>query len=706
MTENVNKKEMRIFISSTFSDMQEERDELIKTFNWMRGMASERGIFLSVIDLRWGITEEESARGDVIDLCLSQINKPNTYFIGIIGNNYGSVPPKDLILNKNLTEKYPWLIEDIRNGLSYTEIEIQSGVLRNPKKVNAYFYLKESETEKEEDEKLVRLKNLLRNQEKYPVYPYEYPEDIENHLRKVFLNMIDEISPNTEGERFHLIEEKHEVKLKELKAFSIPRLEIMEMVDKFIADPTKKLLILEGEKGMGKSNLCAQIIDEYEKDFDILFYSPGLDSSLKDIYDFLNFLIKDSVSRTYNVRSDNANDKVENGLKGIKLNTLLVVDDADKIDLLNLSEEIKSWLKNLPDKLKIVVSVRNKKFIEQLISKDLVSLANITPLDNEERTLFVKEYLNRVGKKLSGDQILQITDSPLSGKPDVLKGFLDELSDYGHFERLNEKIHNLVSLQSEEDRFLEVLKKLENEYSYEYLKLICRFVFVAYPDISHEGLLELSMVPTVQFYQIIGNGKTLFNDLEERISFTQDIIKKLIRERYFESEEDEEELRRFYVDYLKGLLSSFSIRYAFYSQEKNYFSYIRDYKEVLNLGYNLSIIEDVDLSVDFLANPYFYEVLFRLDPTHLKKLWSLILFSGYDFKNLINKINSHNTDKRFLPIILHEYAQLAEDFNQFDLSELFIEKELEAWKCFGDVIYNIRKQELVEDLARLRRLKG
>lgn len=52
--------EIRIFISSTFRDMQEERDELIKyIFPHLKQICLERGVILTDIDLRWGITEEE-----------------------------------------------------------------------------------------------------------------------------------------------------------------------------------------------------------------------------------------------------------------------------------------------------------------------------------------------------------------------------------------------------------------------------------------------------------------------------------------------------------------------------------------------------------------------------------------------------------------------------------------------------------------------
>ena len=61
---NIDNRHIRVFISSTFNDMQSERDELVsKIFPILRKKAAERNVTVTDIDLRWGITEEESRNG-------------------------------------------------------------------------------------------------------------------------------------------------------------------------------------------------------------------------------------------------------------------------------------------------------------------------------------------------------------------------------------------------------------------------------------------------------------------------------------------------------------------------------------------------------------------------------------------------------------------------------------------------------------------
>lgn len=67
---------IRVFVSSTFLDMQEERNALaVKVFPELRKFARERGQEFVEVDLRWGITKEEADSGQTLRLCLEEIYK-------------------------------------------------------------------------------------------------------------------------------------------------------------------------------------------------------------------------------------------------------------------------------------------------------------------------------------------------------------------------------------------------------------------------------------------------------------------------------------------------------------------------------------------------------------------------------------------------------------------------------------------------------
>lgn len=88
-TDLIDNRQIRIFISSTFRDMQDERNQLMRfTFPKLRDLAAKRDVTLTEVDLRWGITDEDSKSGKVVDICLREIENSIPFFIGIIGNRY------------------------------------------------------------------------------------------------------------------------------------------------------------------------------------------------------------------------------------------------------------------------------------------------------------------------------------------------------------------------------------------------------------------------------------------------------------------------------------------------------------------------------------------------------------------------------------------------------------------------------------------
>lgn len=119
MTEKYQDRVVRVFISSTFRDMYAEREELVKyTFPELRRRCRERSVEFVDVDLRWGVTEEQSERGEVLPICLAEIERCHPYFIGLLGERYGWVP-KDI--DQRIIDDQPWLEE--HKEKSVTEIK-------------------------------------------------------------------------------------------------------------------------------------------------------------------------------------------------------------------------------------------------------------------------------------------------------------------------------------------------------------------------------------------------------------------------------------------------------------------------------------------------------------------------------------------------------------------------------------------------------
>ena len=216
----IDNRQIRIFISSTFRDMMKERDYLItKVFPSLRRYCEERDVSIFELDLRWGIKEEESRQGKVVEICLKEVLKTKPFFIGLLGERYGWIPNEEerKIMAKNTTvfEDFPWVVEKLLEGTSITEIEIQEGVLRSQEPIKAYFYLRSKNMETElqyiektgthEEKMLTKLKNTLREQNVYPVKEYDSVEHLGKMVEEDFIalvNCIFQSNLNTKCETF------------------------------------------------------------------------------------------------------------------------------------------------------------------------------------------------------------------------------------------------------------------------------------------------------------------------------------------------------------------------------------------------------------------------------------------------------------------------------------------------------------------------
>ena len=118
---------LRIFLSSTFRDMSGERELLMKKYvPALRQVCHDKGVHLTVVDLRWGVTVEQASLGEVINICLAEVEACQ-YFVGFLGSRYGWCPQRSDIARSTFTN-FPFLNSYVP-GRSATEMEILYGAL-------------------------------------------------------------------------------------------------------------------------------------------------------------------------------------------------------------------------------------------------------------------------------------------------------------------------------------------------------------------------------------------------------------------------------------------------------------------------------------------------------------------------------------------------------------------------------------------------
>ena len=524
-TKESDKRTIRVFISSTFRDMKEERDALM-THCWpeLRRFCRERQVELVEVDLRWGIAEEQSTRKETLKLCLDEIRACRPFFIGLLGERYGWIPEEDAF-TADLKEEQPWL-KNI-NGKSVTELEILHGVLNNPEMAGrAFFYFRDPKyietipKEKKADflsethagaEKQAELKALIRKTCTEKNIPLKETYNDPHSLAVFVLEQLkDAINPHFPIEEIPdmLIREarEHEIFAESRRRTYIGRPEYFNALNKHCSEDEKPLILL-GDSGSGKSALLANWIDLWRKaqpsDFIFQHYIGGTPDSavhwnlmkrlMADIKRWSDDpdeipISNDDIIRDFPFWLSKARLNAEN--KGVRfiivMDALNQLEDKDRGRLLG-------WLPihHFTGAIRLIVSTLPGDTFEVLKKRALPTL-RIQPLKTDERRRLIVEYLARFSKTLDIMRLDRISAEPAAANPLYLKILLDELRVTGTHERLDERLDEYLAAKDIPALLGKVLVRYQHDYEHDRKGLVSEALGLIWA--ARRGLTEVELL--------------------------------------------------------------------------------------------------------------------------------------------------------------------------------------------------------------------
>ena len=507
----VEKREVRIFLSSTFSDMKAERSALVKSFNKLKLDASLRNVSLSLLDLRWGVTDEEARTGKVLSVCLNEIENSHPFFIGLLGSRYGYAPRmSEIEKNPDLEERYPWIREDIEQGKSITEIEMQYGVLRNPEDVDAAFFFKAMpDTLPDDDEKLTSLKTEIQSQQSFQVGEYTSIEDLCSQVENAVTKLLNKYFPELENTRLGRERSIQRAYMNSRHKFYIRKQKDFDRLNEFLKNKERHL-VLTGASGVGKSALIANWLEELEKQincpYNIIYHFVGntfggngieeilqhLSDEMFDLYDGLEVKMGNYESLEQKVQRY----MTEAVQKGKPM--LIVIDGVNQISERDNAKLLK-WLPQSPENVKYLFSTLKNDATEQTFLRRDYPFYMVEPLSDEQRIEFIVEYLAKVGKHLDDNQLSRILYNRENKNTLVLKTLLDELICFGSYERLNERIDYYLSATSISAFFDRMLQRMEEDY--ERAQYLFSLIAVSEHGLTEEEIITMTGIRHIDFYQ-------------------------------------------------------------------------------------------------------------------------------------------------------------------------------------------------------------
>jgi len=566
VTKSGDSRVVRVFISSTFRDFVEERNLLAKdVFPELRRRARERFVEVQEVDLRWGITQDQSDRGETLPVCLREIERARPYFIGFLGERYGWTPSKGQY-PELLMDQQPWLREHA-GGTSVTELEILHGVLRDPAMAGrACFYFRDpkwsagrgadfrSEGE-EERSKLERLKLRIR-ESAFPVVEYETPEEVAKRIIDDLWKVIDEQYPADalpdELERTRRSHESYafercrgyvgqERAVEEL----LSRLESAN--DEAGSDGARsRMTVVTGESGTGKSALIANVMAKYRanhrNDVVIEHYLAAGEGSARPA-GILRRLAEEIKQATGSIKEIESKDDVllqqlaqwfaeaSAWAKRQGKSVIIALDGLDKLE--PRTPLYLGWLpQEMAPHLRVVVSTLSGESFDELRQRGVVELA-AQPFTKETAREYLGEALvTRRGRQLPAREIERIIDHPRATLPIFLKTLVDELCVYGSFEGLSGRISECLVAEEPSDLFGVIFERLEGDLGREIVQKPLEAIWASFGGMSDSELVDFAKITP---YQLARIKLTLTDALYEdrgMVKFSHAYVSRGVHKRY------------------------------------------------------------------------------------------------------------------------------------------------------------------------------
>ena len=300
-----------IFISSTFNDMQYERDAIREiSMPIINTHAKRYGESVSFCDLRWGVntTDLECDIGSkkVLDVCLNEIDRCRPYMVVILGERYGWIPDSKIIGTIATQKKFE--LQDLE--MSVTALEIEYGALSSSVNLkHTLFYFRDFEgivpaeytaEDLRHKEKLDELKARINRLSGGTVKHYTVSWDGEK------LCGIDEFAKGIAMDITKLLEEewieadgtsdfeKDQAIHQSFADDNSPLLCIRdELVTQLLSDVdnNRRLMVVNGDSGSGKTVLLSRLYQEIKSKYDVLFYACGLTPMCTCTSDVVNGIV-------------------------------------------------------------------------------------------------------------------------------------------------------------------------------------------------------------------------------------------------------------------------------------------------------------------------------------------------------------------------------------------------------------------------------
>lgn len=530
--DEITNRKIRVFISSTFKDMHQEREIIVnKVFPRLRKELKDRMIEICEIDLRWGIPESASNDGRVLEICIGEVLKCNPFFVGLIGNRYGYVP-EDLYIKNLPLEMRKSLGAGRLSGVSITELEIRAGVFAPETKVYASLHIKDCfdmslcDNPDRMKDLLERIKRFRRCKE----YQYKSMEDLEEQVYASLYAYINDIFPAKYEYPYNDTDYySHLNLLKNCNAKYMPDYDFIYNLTDAIDESTQ--LVIKGRKGTGKTSTISYMIKSYgvDEDYDVFFHYVSLEgdnNTIQKLYYRLFLFLNYQYDLKINYSENITETQIQQVLSNVKLNRTLYIfiDAVDKL-LGNRNYPVQIGnLCNVNKNVKVIYTCTDDR------SFDAEKIIGMPDLTDEQIEAIVEVQFRQFGKKIDGHKIRDICNNSMCHNPLFLSILINELRVYGSYDDFNAFFEKVVVMDTVGGLFKFVFDRLcdflyQNNYETIYVYQVFSLLLCTKNGISESEIFSITKMPPIIWVIIYSSLERFLFESNGVLSLNHDLVR-------------------------------------------------------------------------------------------------------------------------------------------------------------------------------------
>ena len=595
---------VRVFVSSTFRDMVEDRNELM-TQVWpaLRKLCRARNVEFVEVDLRWGVTEEQAQRKETLEHCLAEIRRCRPYFIGLLGERYGWVPGLEAYPT-GLLERESWLTKEVAQR-SVTELEILHGVLNDPEMAGrAFFYFRDPKyirtiararrkdyaaESAESSERQQRLKDRIRATCKAKGIPlrenYAGPRALAKRVLADLTAAIDAEFPADQVPDTWASEDRdHEAYAKSRRTdFYVGRSSDFARLDGYArAGADGRGLVVLGESGGGKSALLANWASQWSQahpgDFVFQHFigsSPMSAGHLALMRRLMVVILRwcgEGEASSRRIAKENRIpaeaekivkefpeylDRLAAEAKRRDVRAIVVLDALNQLDDQDRARWM-GWLPNcIPGKVRLIVSTLPGEPLEALEARKWPAMT-VRPLTLPERHRLIARYLAHFSQGLSRQRVRQIAEVAAAANPLYIKTLLDDLRATGMHDQLDRQITGYLRAKTLPALFAKILSRYERDYERDRPGLVreaLALIWAARRGLTEPELLDLlkwkgqKRLPAAIWSPVRCALEDGLVDRDGILAFAHEHLRKAVERRYVHDDKAARALRLSLVNY-------------------------------------------------------------------------------------------------------------------------------------------------------------